>query len=87
MILDALKSKSDAFGLDTLRAALVEDIFRHLEVIAATGIQTWSHQARESQGIRGPVLRGCSSRELSKQHDSALDRREGFALGLPLLSA
>ena len=35
MILDALKSKSDAFGIDTLKAALVEDIFRHLEVIAA----------------------------------------------------
>ena len=35
MILDALKGKSDAFNLDTLRAALVEDIFRHLEVIAS----------------------------------------------------
>jgi CRISPR-associated protein Csc3 len=35
MILDALKGKSDAFGIDTLKAALVEDIFRHLEVIAA----------------------------------------------------
>jgi CRISPR-associated protein Csc3 len=34
MILDALKSKSDAFGPDTLRAALIEDIFRHLEIIA-----------------------------------------------------
>jgi CRISPR-associated protein Csc3 len=35
MILDALKGKSDAFNLDTLRAALVEDIFRHLEVITS----------------------------------------------------
>jgi CRISPR-associated protein Csc3 len=34
MILDGLKGKSDAFNLDTLRASLVEDIFRHLEVIA-----------------------------------------------------
>jgi CRISPR-associated protein Csc3 len=33
MILDALKGKSDAFTVETLRAALVEDIFRHLEVI------------------------------------------------------
>jgi CRISPR-associated protein Csc3 len=37
MILDALKGKSDAFNLDTLRASLVEDIFRHLEVIAPPG--------------------------------------------------
>src|SRR5919108_4868789 len=35
MILDALKGKSDAFDLNTLKAALVEDIFRHLEVIAS----------------------------------------------------
>jgi CRISPR-associated protein Csc3 len=35
MILDALNGKSDAFDLNTLKAALVEDIFRHLEVIAS----------------------------------------------------
>jgi CRISPR-associated protein Csc3 len=35
MILEALKGKSDAFNVETLRAALVEDIFRHLEVIAS----------------------------------------------------
>jgi CRISPR-associated protein Csc3 len=35
MMLDALKGKSDAFDLNTLKAALVEDIFRHLEVIAS----------------------------------------------------
>jgi CRISPR-associated protein Csc3 len=35
MILEALKGKSDAFNVATLRAALVEDIFRHLEVIAS----------------------------------------------------
>ena len=34
MILDGLEAKSEAFGLDTLRAQLVEDIFRHLEAIA-----------------------------------------------------
>ncbi len=34
MLLDALQDRSPAFGDDTLRAQLVEDIFRHLEVIA-----------------------------------------------------
>lgn len=33
MVLDALEERSAAFGEDTLRAQLVEDIFRHLEVI------------------------------------------------------
>ncbi len=35
MLLDGLESKSEAFGLDTLHAQLVEDIFRHLEAIAS----------------------------------------------------
>ncbi len=35
MLLDGLEGKSEAFGLDTLRAQLVEDIFRHLEAIAS----------------------------------------------------
>ncbi|MDE3091406.1 MAG: hypothetical protein KGJ80_18725, partial [Chloroflexota bacterium] len=35
MMLDGLEAKSEAFGLDTLRAQLVEEIFRHLEAIAA----------------------------------------------------
>lgn len=35
MMLDGLDAKSEAFGLDTLRAQLVEDIFRHLEAIAS----------------------------------------------------
>ena len=39
MILEALTGKSNAFGLDTVKAALVEDIFRHLEVIARPGYE------------------------------------------------
>lgn len=35
MLLDGLDAKSEAFGLDTLRAQLTEDIFRHLEAIAS----------------------------------------------------
>ena len=35
MMLDGLEAKREAFGLDTLRAQLVEDVFRHLEAIAA----------------------------------------------------
>lgn len=35
MMLDGLEAKSEAFGLDTLRAQVVEEIFRHLEAIAA----------------------------------------------------
>ena len=34
-----LKGKSDAFGLDTVKAVLVEDIFRHLEVTAHPGYE------------------------------------------------
>jgi len=35
MLLGGLEKKSEAFGLDTLRAQLTEDIFRHLEAIAS----------------------------------------------------
>ncbi|OIO94574.1 MAG: hypothetical protein AUK03_06575 [Anaerolineae bacterium CG2_30_64_16] len=35
MLLDGLEGKSEAFGLDTLRAQLTEEIFRHLEAIAS----------------------------------------------------
>jgi len=35
MFLDGLEGKSEAFGLDTLRAQLTEEIFRHLEAIAS----------------------------------------------------
>jgi hypothetical protein len=35
MLLGGLESKSETFGLDTLRAQMVEDIFRHLEAIAS----------------------------------------------------
>lgn len=35
MLLEALEKKPEAFGLDTLRAQLTEDIFRHLEAIAS----------------------------------------------------
>jgi len=35
MLLEGLEKKPEAFGLDTLRAQLTEDIFRHLEVIAS----------------------------------------------------
>ena len=35
MLLGGLEGKSEAFGLDTLRAQLAEDIFRHLEAIAS----------------------------------------------------
>jgi CRISPR-associated protein Csc3 len=35
MMLDGLEAKSEAFGLDTLRAQMTEEIFRHLEAIAA----------------------------------------------------
>jgi len=35
MLLDGLEKKPEAFGLDTLRAQLTEDIFRHLEAIAS----------------------------------------------------
>jgi CRISPR-associated protein Csc3 len=34
MMLDGLEAKSEAFEIDTLKAQLAEDIFRHLEVIA-----------------------------------------------------
>jgi CRISPR-associated protein Csc3 len=35
MLLGGLEKKPEAFGLDTLRAQLIEDIFRHLEAIAS----------------------------------------------------
>jgi len=35
MLLEGLEKKPAAFGLDTLRAQLTEDIFRHLEAIAS----------------------------------------------------
>jgi len=35
MILDGLEAKSEAFGIDTLKAQMVEDIFRHLEAISS----------------------------------------------------
>jgi len=35
MLLEGLEKKPEAFGLDTLRAQLTEDIFRHLEAIAS----------------------------------------------------
>lgn len=35
MLIEGLANKPEAFGLDTLRAQLTEDIFRHLEAIAS----------------------------------------------------
>ncbi len=35
MLLEGLEKKPEAFGLDTLRAQLTEEIFRHLEAIAS----------------------------------------------------
>ena len=35
MLLEGLEKKPEAFGLDTLHAQLMEDIFRHLEAIAS----------------------------------------------------
>ena len=35
MMLDALEAKSEAFGLDTVKAQLVEQIFQHMEAIAS----------------------------------------------------
>lgn len=46
MMLEGLEAQSEAFGPDTLRAQLVEDIFRHLEVIAPEGYKP-GHTKRE----------------------------------------
>jgi len=35
MLLDGLEAKSEAFGLDTLRAQMAEEIFRHVQVVMA----------------------------------------------------
>jgi CRISPR-associated protein Csc3 len=75
MILDTLKVKSDAFDLDTMRAALVEDIFRHMEVIAPPGYKP-GRQKREKvkayvdlffADILGGVYRGNINRLLNDE--------------------
>jgi CRISPR-associated protein Csc3 len=75
MILDTLKGKSDAFDFDTMRAALVEDIFRHMEIIAPPGYKP-GRQKREKvkayvdlffADILGGVYRGNINRLLNDE--------------------
>jgi CRISPR-associated protein Csc3 len=66
MMLEGLEKKSEAFGLDTLRAQLTEDIFRHLEAIASEEYKP-GRTKREKvkayvdlffEGVLGEVYRG-----------------------------
>ncbi len=58
LILEALDNQSPAFGEDTVRAQLVEDIFRHLEAIAREGFRPGRTKREKVKGYVGQFFDG-----------------------------